>query len=228
MENGEVVNFWSNANAGGTGEPNNSGGTNWPFGEDAAELRGDGRWNDLPHKIGPANNSASTITRRYIIEWDVQATAPIAGAEPAPVYFTAQHGAGGTWNLYSLNYTQDTWQAFGELVISAAGLPASATGIPTLAGNTTKGHLIELADASEAGWGYRLSNATGDGSGSRTVKRMAAWNPETRPTTPRTKSIHSGFGASAIRHSGQHQFLPALECRRDPTTQCRQANEDAL
>ena len=55
MEAGTVVNFWSNANAGGTGEPNNAvNATNFPLGEDAGELRGDGRWNDLPHKIAIA------------------------------------------------------------------------------------------------------------------------------------------------------------------------------
>ena len=68
MEAGAVVNFWSNANAAGTGEPNNAvNATNFPDGEDAGELRGDGRWNHLPHKIGPPNNAAATIARRYII-----------------------------------------------------------------------------------------------------------------------------------------------------------------
>jgi len=148
LENLAVVNFWFNANAGGTGEPNDSGG------EDAGELRGDGRWNDLPL------NAAATV-RHYIVEWDVNATGPIDGAIPAPVYFTAQHGAGGTWNLYRLDYTQETYQVFGDLVISATGLPASATGIPTLSANTTKGHLIEIGDAHEGAWAYRLSNYTG-------------------------------------------------------------------
>jgi hypothetical protein len=147
LENGAVVNFWFNANTGGTGEPNDSNG------EDAGELRGDGRWNDLPY-------AAPATPRRYIIEWEVNAAAPIAGADPAPLYFTAQHGAGGTWNLYSLDYTQDTFKTMADLVV-APGLPASALGIPSLTSSSAKGHLIEIANLSESGWAYRLSNYTG-------------------------------------------------------------------
>ena len=157
-ENGVTINFWFNGTTVALTEPNNSGGTTWPFGEDAAELRGDGRWNDLPHKPNSPITTAGTIMRHYIIEWDINASAPIDGAEPVPLYFTAQHGAGGTWNLYSLDYSQDTFNTFADLVISPAGLPASATGIPALTTNPVKGHLIEISDLHEAGWAYRLSN----------------------------------------------------------------------
>ena len=160
MENGAVINFWFNGTTVALTEPNNSGGTTWPFGEDAAELRGDGRWNDLPHKPNSPITAAGTIARHYIMEWDIGAAAPIAGADPAPLYFTAQHGAGGTWNLYSLDYSQDTFNSLASYVVTP-GISAAATGIPTLSGNTTPGHLIEISDVSESGWAYRLSNYTG-------------------------------------------------------------------
>lgn len=184
LEDGAVVNFWFNANTGGTGEPNNSVTATFVDGEDAGELRGDGRWNDLPHKLyGTA--SGGNISRHYIIEWDIGATAPIDGADILPVYYTAQHGAGGTWNLYQLDHTMGTWADFGDRVISPTGLPASATGIPTLSANTTKGHLIEISDAHELGWAHRLSNYTGGWIGltdNETYGGQEAGNASSNPT----------------------------------------------
>lgn len=148
-----VLQFWADAT---TPEPNNSGGANWPFGEDAGELRGDGKWNDLPHKIGPANNSASTIVRRYIIEWPLNSASAVPEAAQEPVYFTAQTGTGGTWNLYQLDNVQQTWQAYADRYANPVFNPAQNSGLASLAGNLTAGHLVEIADQYEHGIAYRL------------------------------------------------------------------------
>ncbi|HWB07159.1 MAG TPA: hypothetical protein VG796_29315 [Verrucomicrobiales bacterium] len=156
MANG--LQYWFNA---ATNEPNNAGGTNWPFGEDAGELRGDGHWNDLPHKIGPAGTAAVTTVRHYIIEWDLGLPVPPPEVATLPVYYTAQTGAGGTWNLYYLDYTMDTWQVFGNRYADANFNKASFTGLPSMALNNTAGHLVEIADQYEHGLVYRLANFQG-------------------------------------------------------------------
>ncbi len=154
----EIVQYWANSATAAANEPNDSGGTNWPFGEDAVELRGDGRWGDLPHKIGPANNPASTIVRRYIIEWDINAAGPIIGAESHGFFYTARHGAGNTWNLYYLDYTNDTFRSSANRAADTVLGTAAATKIPALAGNNTQGHLVEISDAYEHGAAHRIAN----------------------------------------------------------------------
>ena len=157
----EVVQYWNNSATATAIEPNNSGGTNWSFGEDAAELRGDGRWGDLPHKPADIGTNvglaAGTIVRRYLIEWDINAAGPIAGAESHAFYYTARHGDGNTWNLYCLDYTQDVFRTTADRIADTVLGRASATGIPALSANGTQGHLIEMADAYEHGTAHRMS-----------------------------------------------------------------------
>ncbi len=135
-------------------EPGNTVSASYAFGEDAVELRGDGRWQDNAHKTGDAN---AVTVRRYVIEWDINALGPIAGAEQHSFYYTARHGAGNTWNLYYLDYTQLPWQSLADRLADSAFGNASATKIPALAGNTTQGHLVEIADAYEHGSVYRMA-----------------------------------------------------------------------
>ncbi|MDB6071328.1 MAG: uncharacterized protein JWL81_2499 [Verrucomicrobiales bacterium] len=150
--NTNISQYWANA------EPNDSGGANYTFGEDAVELRGDGRWYDLPHKVGVGTNN---IVRRYVVEWDINAIGPIAGAESHCFFHTARHGAGNTWNLYYLDYTQLPWQSLPDRLLDPAFGPASATRLPAMTGNTTPGHPIEISDAYEHGSVLRMAYATG-------------------------------------------------------------------
>jgi hypothetical protein len=78
-----------------------------------------------------------------------------------PVFYTAQTGAGSTWNLYYLDYTQDTWLVFGNRYADPNFNKASFTGLPSMALNNTAGHLVEFANQYEHGLGYRLANYQG-------------------------------------------------------------------
>ena len=123
------------------------------------------------------------------------------------------------WNLYHLDYTQETYQVFGDLVISAAGLPASATGIPTLAANTTKGHLIEIGRCHEAAWAYRLSNFTGGWIGltdNETYGGQEAGNAVQQSDEPNSSVLGLGLGRS--RDSGQHEQPTAAGMAANPMT----------
>lgn len=127
----------------GPGEPNNAGGA-----ENAGEMRADGRWNDIAH------NAAAT-TRRYVIEWETGAAAPVAGALQIPVYYTAPYGTGGKWNLYRVVATGTN--NFTAAKDAAAAMTASSTGVAGVTNGTVTGHVSSINSAMENDFIFRIS-----------------------------------------------------------------------
>ncbi|MDB6135514.1 MAG: autotransporter-associated beta strand repeat protein [Verrucomicrobiales bacterium] len=121
-------------NAWTIGEPNNAGGV-----EDGVEMRTDGSWND-------ANVSS---TRKYVIEWELHAAAPIAGAAQYPVYYTGPYGAGGTWNLYRMVMQGETWDTARAAALAASAKSTGIAGVRTAEYGTLTGHLISLNTEAE-------------------------------------------------------------------------------
>lgn len=129
-----------------TGEPNNAGT------ENAAEMRADGRWNDNKHNL-------ATTTRKYVIEWEIGAAAPIVGAQQHPVYYTAPYGAGGKWNLYRVVATGT--ETFATAHTAAIQSTAGSTGVAGVNNTALTGHLISINSDAENSFLYRITGMNG-------------------------------------------------------------------
>ncbi len=68
-----------------------------------------------------------------------------AGSASAQVY-AGPYGPGGTYNVYRVITTASTWAAADA---AAKAAPASSTGLPSLAGNTATGHLVQISSEDE-------------------------------------------------------------------------------
>lgn len=123
------------------GEPNNAGGV-----EDGVEMRTDGAWNDI----------STSGTRKYVIEWDLQAAAPIAGAAQFPIYYTGPYGPGGTWNLYRVVMRGETWDAARQAARAATAKSTGLAGVSGPAYAQLKGHLISLSTEAEHHFAYQV------------------------------------------------------------------------
>ena len=134
-------------------EPNNASSA-----EHAAEMRTDGLWND---------NNGATQNRRYVIEWDTQELAPVAGAKQLPLYLTYPSGAAGKYNLYYVGLTPcradstplDVHTKYFNFAVAkeeAENWAAGATGVSGLTGVTTKGHLMAITSTAENSLALRL------------------------------------------------------------------------
>lgn len=136
----EVLDEDTSFSAWAPGEPNNAG-----SGEHAAEMRTDGLWND---------NNGSNVTRRYVIEWEIHADAPIEGALQIPVYYTAPYGRDGKWNLYRVVATAST--SFTAIADLAAQQTAADTGIAGVTNGSVRGHVASISSAAENDFIFRI------------------------------------------------------------------------
>lgn len=127
-----------------TGEPNNIG----P--ENAGEMRADGRWNDQRH-------DTSTVTRRYVIEWETGSATPPAGATPFPVYYTAPHGPGGSWNLYKFVAAAQNFDTARSMATNASAGSSGFAGVSTAPLADLQGHLATIGSAFENDLIFRMT-----------------------------------------------------------------------
>ena len=79
--------------------------------------------------------------------------------------FTGPYGPGGTWNVYRVITTVATWDAANTAALAAQ---ASSTGLPSLAGNTTTGHLVQISNDEENTF-VAIAAALTPGSGNSSV-----------------------------------------------------------
>jgi subtilase family serine protease len=117
---------------------------------DAVEMSTSGLWNSNQH------NSA-TVLRRYVIEWEVRAAGPIAGAEQFPIYYTGPYGPAGTYNLYRIVFVPTDFTTAHNAAVAARADSTGVSGVASGPAAGITGHLISIGSEAEQHFAYRLS-----------------------------------------------------------------------